>query len=177
MLFVVLAATVGGSISSPHRSSSGCWTCDRRSGDRCQQFYGPQAQGESSTRRTPRRWSTFEHALVQAFEHGLVQAAGMAALVRKASFGRKPHIRMSGAKVRALPTLAQPTCSSSHQAPGAVRFHHLERGRGAGQRGSLGSARASLAAGAQGGEQSTHHGGRGARPLVGCSLTHGTPAP
>ena len=51
---------------------------------------------------------------------GLLQGAGMAALVRKASFGRKPHIRMSGAKVRALPTLARPTRPRPTKAPGAV---------------------------------------------------------
>ena len=46
---------------------------------------------------------------------------GMAALVRKASFGRKPHIGMSGAKVRALPTLALPT-NAPHPTECPVQF-------------------------------------------------------
>ena len=46
---------------------------------------------------------------------------GMAALVRKASFGRKPHIGMSGAKVRALPTLALPT-NAPHPTDCPVQF-------------------------------------------------------
>lgn len=46
----------------------------------------------------------------------------MAALVRKASFGRKPHIRMSGAKVRALPTLARPTRPRLTNAPAQFDF-------------------------------------------------------
>ena len=45
----------------------------------------------------------------------------MAALVRKASFGRKPHIGMSGAKVRALPTLALPT-NAPHPTDCPVQF-------------------------------------------------------
>ena len=45
----------------------------------------------------------------------------MAALVRKASFGRKPHIGMSGAKVRALPTLALPT-NAPHPTECPVQF-------------------------------------------------------
>ena len=45
----------------------------------------------------------------------------MAALVRKASFGRKPHVGMSGAKVRALPTLALPT-NAPHPTECPVQF-------------------------------------------------------